>query len=150
MPDIDEGSSIDMRKGERVVLKNGASKKFPKYISAFIDKARKATVTLQPVIVMTRDGSYHLFRPKKKNVERYEGTPGSRTAAAFQQHPRIDELMNSLVQYMASCQIDRTHDDGYVLDRFAHALDTANNAYNEDITLPIRRVAWPIRGDNSV
>lgn len=142
MPDLDESSPLDMRKGDRVVLKGGAAKKFPRYISAYIDKARPITHTLQPVIVLTRDGAYKLFRPKKKNVKPYEAYPTTRVEAAFQQHPRLDELMTNLARYLATCQIGREHDNGYVMDRFAHALDSANDEIKDDVTIPLRRVVW--------
>lgn len=143
---INVSSPIDMRKGRRVTLAGGAASKFPKYTAAWIDLAGKKTATLTPVLVLLDDGTYKEYRPKDYNVKDYSrSVPRNRTDAAFAQHPRLDELMRQLTRYLAKCSIDRAHDNGEVLNRFAHALDVANDELKKSPTKTLRQVVWPVQ-----
>lgn len=132
-----------MRKGTRVLLKGSAAKKYKNYQAAWIDLAGKTTDFYRPVLVMKQSGGYAICRVAKDNVVT-KTAPMNRTAAAFQQHPKLDELMNSLCNYLAKCMIDRTHDNGWVVDRFSHTLDRAVDKLSSNPTASIKRVEWPI------
>lgn len=151
--DINTGTPIDMRKGRRVLLAGAGARQFKNYEGAWIDLSGKATATLTPVLILLSDGSYTTYRPKHYNIKEYNASPSNRVQAATIQHPRIDEMMQGLVRYLAKCNIETKDDDGEIIKYFADALDKANKQQKSmGPAADYKQVIWPLQmeGNNDV
>ena len=146
--DVNAGTAIDLRKGRRVMLAGAASRQHKNYQAAWIDLSGKQTDTLTPALVLQDDGSYTTYRPKHYNIKDYNPSPSNRLQAATLQHPQIDELMKSLVRYLAKCNIEVKDDDAEIVKYFKDSLTKANKRQQElGLSADFKQVVWPPRMD---